>query len=789
MKMLNRKLIRDLKGSKGLLLAVTLIIMLAVAFFGCMYMTAQNLGDSYDHSYAKLKFADFTVKTAQDASAVVDELGQIDGVAAVTARSNSDFTLNLPASAKSDKVLARVISLPSDNALRANMVDDVYVDKGEYFPAGGGNYLLVEKNFADHHGLTPGQSLSLTVDGNDILFTISGIAVSPEYIFAAKSRQEILVSPNVWGVVFVSGETAAGVLGQSTNEFCFLTQKGSNRADVIARVSEVLQPYQVMETLTKEDQPSYAGLNTDLEQFNTLAELFPLLFIIVGTMATYIMLTRIVYNQRSQIGLMRAMGYSRRQVMNHYLGFSLVIGLIGAILGSIAGYFLSEAMTRWYASVINLPFTKTSLQWDGLVIGFLLGFLPCFLSGLLPARAASRMAPAEAMRAPAPSAGRKLLIERLFPFLTRLSSMWKIPLRNVFRNRKRSFYTVVGVTFGVALILVSAGMIDSMTNWVNYTFNKVQRYDVQIEFADAQPVTVADQVSGWDGVSKVEPFAMVPTLMEYNGKTFTTYTLGYPADGVLRGIYTTSGKETHPSGEGVLLSQGLKNTLHIKTGDTLNLSFDWGSTQQKVIGFVKEPMGSFGYMTFDKIQGLAVGQNVVNGLHLKAASSAESDIRTEAYQLEGVSSVELTSENQAEINKMLQAGLGLLGVMLLFGAVLAAAIVFTTITVNILERRREIATMRTLGESKRRISIMVTIENLILGFTGLIPGVIMGYFLTVYFFSLFQGDIFNMDVVIYARTYVLVSMAVIMIVLVSQLPSIRSLGKINLATATKEQAS
>ena len=117
MKMLNRKLLRDLRGSKGLLIAVTLIILLAVTFFGSMFMAAQNLGDSYDYSYDKLKFADFTVKTADDASEAVVQLRQIDGVNAVTARGNSDFTLNLPDRAESEKVLARVISLPADHSI------------------------------------------------------------------------------------------------------------------------------------------------------------------------------------------------------------------------------------------------------------------------------------------------------------------------------------------------------------------------------------------------------------------------------------------------------------------------------------------------------------------------------------------------------------------------------------------------------------------------------------------------------------------------------------------------
>ncbi|MDD5095599.1 MAG: FtsX-like permease family protein, partial [Dehalococcoidia bacterium] len=360
--MLQRKLYRDFKASKGLFAAVTVIILLAVAFFGSMFMAAQNLSDSYDYSYQKLRFADFTLKVTQDARQAIPQLEEIEGILSVTGRINADFAMGLPQSAKSQKVQARVISLPSDESIRATMVNDVYVEKGGYFPDSDGNSILVEKNFADHHSLEPGQTLVLSVAEREVPFTIAGIATSPEYVFPAKSRQEIIVSANVWGVVFVSNAVGTGLLDQPVNEFCFLVKDGFDRQAVMAQAQTILNPYQIMDIVPREDQPSYDRLQMDLEQFNTLAELFPLLFIIVGAMATYILLTRIVYNQRTQIGLMRAVGYSRGQVMRHYLGFALIIGIGGSVLGSILGYFLSEAITTWYAGMINLPFTRMTVQ-------------------------------------------------------------------------------------------------------------------------------------------------------------------------------------------------------------------------------------------------------------------------------------------------------------------------------------------------------------------------------------------------------------------------------------------
>lgn len=782
MNKLERKLIRDLWASKGLFIAVTIIIFLAVAFFGAMFMAYQNLNDSYDHSYEKLRFADFTVKVSQDASEAIDELEKIEGVETVTGRMNADFDLTLPG-AQTKKVLARVISLPSSDAARMDVVNDVLVEEGNYFPNNESLSLLVEKNFADHHELKPGQMVHLTLEEEDIGFGIAGIVASPEYIFPAESRQKFMPSSEVWGVVFVP-EDIITFLKQPVNEFCFLIKDGADYDSIITEVETILNQYQVMDVVPREDQPSYTGLEMDLEQFATLAELFPLLFIIVGAMATYILLTRIVYNQRPQIGLMRATGYSRRQVMVHYLGFALVIGLVGSMAGIIVGHFLSEGITHFYAGMINLPYTTMEIQWISIGGGIILGLLPCIISGIIPAFTASRILPAEAMRTPAPSAGRKLLIEKIFPFLTRLSSVWKIPLRNIFRNRRRSLYTAIGVTFGISLILVSAIMIDSMVDLIDFQFNKIQRYDARVQFSEEQPASLADEFAGWDGVERAEPLLEIPVRLENGEKSYSTLLVALPSDTELRGIYSPSRERIAVSNEGIMLTEALSDTLDVNKGDTLTL---WGSEQLEVVGFVKDPMGSFGYVSLELAQSMA-GMDVISGMLLEVNPEYEDIIRDKAYKA-GAASVELSSETKESVDKMMESGMVMLYIMLLFGATLALAIVFTTVTVNILERRREIATMRTLGESKGRIVAMITIENLLLGMAALIPGIVLGYVLAWYFFSLFQGDMFSMDLVVFPRTYVMTIGIVVLIMLISQIPGIRSINRLNLAQVTKEQAS
>jgi len=781
---LQRKVVRDLAASKGLFLAVIMVIFLGVALFGASFIAYQNLRSSYDYTYERLRFADFTVKVVEAPTETVEELESIPGIEAVTGRMNVDIALGLPGE-ETRGVLARVISLPSDSRPAVN---DVKVEEGSYFQEGEGNVLLVEKSFAEHHELKPEDTVFLTVDDQEISFRIAGIITSPEYIWPAKSRQEILASPETFGVVFVPQDTVSGLVGKPfINEFCFLIDEGADRDSIIAEVVGTLAPYEVMDVVTQEEQPSNAALEMDLEQFGEMARVFPLLFLIVGALATYILLSRIVHNQRAQIGLMRAVGYSRRQVLVHYQIFALVIGIIGAISGAIAGYFLSEALTNFYIGLLGLPFTRIETQWLAMGEGVLIGLLPCIIAGILPAYSASRLRPAEAMRTPPPATGRKILLERLFPFFTRLSSLWKIPLRNIFRNRRRSLYTVIGVTFGVSLILVSGGMIDSIYALLDVHFDKIQTYDAQVTFAQPQSTALVSEVKGWEGVEESEPILQVPTRLEHEDRVYSTLVIGLSPDSELYGLYSTGGDQVTVSEEGILLSEGLRKTLDIHVGETINVRSLPAVSQLEVVGFVKQTMGSFGYVTLHQAQSIAGDQDVISGILLNVEPQHADTIREKAYQIPATASVELTSETRKELDEMLDYAVSMLWIMLGFGAALALAIVFTTVTVNILERRREIATMRTLGESKTRIAAMATIENLLLGLAGLIPGIILGYALALYFFSLLQTDVFSFDLVIFSRTYVLTAGLVILIMLISQLPGIRQVNRLNLSQVIKEQ--
>ncbi|HUV52655.1 MAG TPA: ABC transporter permease, partial [Dehalococcoidia bacterium] len=268
MNKLQRNLIRDLVTSKSLFLAVAIVILLGVAIFDASSIGYQNLKSSYDYSYETLRFADFTVKVVEAPSETTDELKSLPGVEAVTGRINTDIPITLPGDEKK-RVLVRAITLPSDFRPEVN---DVKVEQGYYFQSDESNVLLVERNFAEYHELNPEDTVLLTVDNQEVAFKVAGIVTSPEYIWPAKSRQELLVSPESFGVIFISEDTMASLTGDSViNEFCVIVDEGADRAAVIEEAEAILAPYGIKEVVPAEQQPSNAALSIDIQEMGNMA--------------------------------------------------------------------------------------------------------------------------------------------------------------------------------------------------------------------------------------------------------------------------------------------------------------------------------------------------------------------------------------------------------------------------------------------------------------------------------------------------------------------------------------
>ncbi|HMB52769.1 MAG TPA: FtsX-like permease family protein, partial [Thermoanaerobaculia bacterium] len=505
-----------MRRQRASFIAIAVTIFLGVTLFGASYDAYRNLNSSYNRSFVEYRFANLTVTGGATARLAREARGTAD-VAAVAERAQADLPLRVGA----DKFLGRVVGLPAGGQPAVDRVDVV---EGSYLSPGAARGVLVEQHMADAFDLSPGDAVAAVGAGGPVELRIVGVAASPEYFWPARSRQDILPAPKDFGVLFAPELTARELAGlNGPNQALLYYDGGEEDAGLTAQLTRRANALGAADVLDRADQPSNSALQQDVKSFRELALLFPLLFLTAAALATGVLMRRLVTAERPTIGMLRACGYSRRQVVAHYLGFGVVAGLVGGVLGAAAGTALAGVVTNAYTEELSIPITLTELSPLTALVGVAFGLLTGSLAAALPAMTAAGVPPAEAMRRFAPSGtGRLSLAERLLPPLRRLPVRWRMTIRGAGRNPRRSLSTILGVVLALTLILVSWGMIDTTQILVDRQYEEIDRQDAELYFRGALEPPQLERIRATAGVDRVEPAVEAPVSLSADARRYQT---------------------------------------------------------------------------------------------------------------------------------------------------------------------------------------------------------------------------------------------------------------------------
>ncbi|MEA2026088.1 MAG: FtsX-like permease family protein, partial [Chloroflexota bacterium] len=552
---------------------------------------------------------------------------------------------------------------------------------------------------------------------------------------------------------------------------------------------------------TIEEQPSNAALQEDVSGFAEMSAMFPAFFLIAAAFATYVLLGRMIAGQQANIGTLRASGFKRRTILWHYAAIGIAIGLVASVFGVILGAVIAEGITRLYTGVLSIPAAVVEVRFSTVLIGLATGVLTGFLAAFFPARAASRISPAAAMRGPMPpGGGGESIFERLIPPLRKLPVRWLSAIRGLGRARRRSVATVVGVLLATMLILVSWAFVDSIQALLDQQFVRIQQYDAQLHVAGRSADDVAAEVAATDGVDRVESALTVPVSVVSEDGSYTTLLTALEPDATMHQLIGTDGSTLPVPDEGVLLGKALKGDLGVEVGNSVTLDVA-GMAQLEdvpVAGFVSEPLGTYVYASMpyaaeavgETSGALMPGGSVpANLLMLTFEEGVDgSDMRAPLSAIEGVEAFVDSNGLYELTQEFMSLFYVFIGVMIVLGGVLAFALMYNTMSANISERQGELAVLRTLGLSRRTIGGMVTAQNMLLTVIGLVPGMILGWMLAWVFMYTFSSDMFAFDLHIKPLTFVLTAVAIIIVGLLSQWPALRAVSRLDLGQIVRDRS-
>lgn len=278
-------------------------------------------------------------------------------------------------------------------------------------------------------------------------FKIDGIVDRPEFIYAVKSETAVTPSAESFGILYIKESTARSVLGlgDTYNQLHVLFTEGAVRKVLIDEIEDRMKPYGFINGVERKDQFSHTMVDNEIGELQQIAYIFPVLFLGVAATIIYMMQRRIISNQRTLIGVMKALGYTDLRILMHYVLYSLLIALAGSIPAIFFGLLLGVKFTELYNQIFSIPVMQIKIYWDILIIGIALSIGFCLAAGYSAAKRVLEINPAQAMRTEAPKAGRRILLEKMTFLWNRVQFGWKMSIRNIFRSRSRTLFTIVGI--------------------------------------------------------------------------------------------------------------------------------------------------------------------------------------------------------------------------------------------------------------------------------------------------------------------------------------------------------
>lgn len=772
-RILLRKVRRDLWRQRPQFLAAAVVMGIGVAVFVGATDAYANLKQSFARVYATQLLPDVVI-SGPGVFGLNEAARTLPGHPSVELRQQSDVSIRI----NGRTLFGRALGVPvatqpavSKLALRSGAL-----------PSRGS--VLVDEHLAAHYGLHPGNTVELLGPSGWRPVSVSGSAVSTEYLWPARSRAETVTTPEYFGVVFVPAPDMAQFATRPADQLLAYAHDRDQAHALVTAATELASSHAMMAT-PRDELPSYSFLRDGMQSVRKFARLLPWVFLVAAVVGTQVLLSRLVATQRAVIGTLSANGLSGRTIRGHYLTYGVAVGVVGATAGIVGGYVLGGWYTAQYTQALGLPQRATSLYPSSLLIGAIAGAAASALAAWAPARAASRVSPADAMRiSPTSVRGGLSVAERLLPPLRRMPTRWRMTLRGITRNRRRTILTVAGVVASVCLVMVFAGMRDTVNGVIDRQYGEIELQDAQVITAAGAADAVADTLRADPQIAAAEPFTRLDVTVQGRNNRYDTLLIALPrATQMHRFPFGRSSRSLPP--DGVLLGEGLRAILGVTVGDKIAITNAQKGIrlEQPVVGFADEPMSPVVYVAAEQVPALAP-----SGLLLKLAPGVNQDAKgQDMTTLHGVLAYVTTDSVSVTIRKAFELYNVLVALTLLSAGVMSAALLYNAMSANVSERTGELSTLQAAGMDARQLGRLVAAENITLVAIGLPAGLIAGTGLAECFLSNYVTQGYRWHLMMHTTTPLLVTAGVLIASLLTLVSAFRVIGRMDVAKVVRER--
>ena len=504
----------------------------------------------------------------------------------------------------------------------------------------------------------------------------------------------------------------------------------------------------------RNDLPEYSDFGDNAERLKNIGKVFPMIFFLVAALISLTTMTRMVEDQRTQIGTMKALGYGKASIASKYLSYAFLATVGGSIAGVLFGekvlpFIIIQAYGIMYWNIGDHMQLDYELQYALIASG---AAVICTMGATLFSCAKTLAeTPASLMRPPAPKEGKRILIERISFIWKHLSFSWKSSMRNLFRYKKRLFMTIFGIAGSMGLMLVGFGLYDSIMDIAILQYDQIQHYDAMvINDEDATDSQEKDLLKFLDGNSEIDHYTRVQlTKMtapkEKGSVSIYVYvpenTENFKEDVTLRD--RKSHEQYELTDDGAVICEKTASLIGVKTGDEITLEKDNRKYKVKITAVTENYMGHYVYMTPPCYEKTFGEKPEYSSTVYTMKEDAESDLETlgnAILKYPAALSISYTSSTAGQVERMLGSLGAVIWVLIISAGMLAFVVLYNLNNINITERQRELATLKVLGFYDGEVSQYVFRENILLSFIGILAGAVFGIFLHRYVITTVEVD-------------------------------------------------
>jgi putative ABC transport system permease protein len=546
----------------------------------------------------------------------------------------------------------------------------------------------------------------------------------------------------------------------------------------------------------REDNPGYSTYKGSIDSLDKIASVFPVFFFLVAALICLTTMTRMVEENRVEIGTLKALGYRDLEIASKFVVYAALASIVGCVIGILVGSsILPYIINQAYAFAFTLPDVKIN-YYPSYIIQSLVASIFCTVgAALIVLKGELRENPSNLMRAKAPKLGKKILLERITPLWERLNFNQKVTFRNLFRYKQRMLMTILGISGCMAMLVAGLALEKSNSSVMDIQFDKLLKYDAMVVFddnstekADEEYNKCLNNLKGYESSLNIHQESVTFSKEGISKQTATMY-VPENTNELSKYILLNdrkSGTEYKVSDNGVIINEKLAKILDASVGDDIIVTdSDNNSHKVKVDNIVENYAGHYIYLSPSYYKEIFNSEPIYNAQLLNLNSDREDDNKISSTLMDNDKVINVTLASKIRsLSESADLGLVMIVIIVASGS-LAFVVLYNLININVSERIREISTIKVLGFYDNEVAMYIFRENIILTILGILLGSFMGKILYVFLVSTAEMDNMMMIPTVDMSSYVISGLITMVFAILVMIMMHMKLKKVNMVDALK----